>query len=148
MLMVSIFVDDASIYGRYRKDIDAIIEYLKQHFNLVVKGLLSMFLGTHYIVKKDFIIMSATHKIFEPKDLFYPDEEGVFFKDVELYMSIIGSFLFIARLARPDILFAVIQLSRFASNPLTIHYKAAIKIIQYLYNTKDIILKFKTPQFV
>lgn len=56
--------------------------------------------------------------------------------------------LFIARLARPDILFAVIQLSRFASNPLTIHYKAAIKIIQYLFNTRDLIIKFNAPKYV
>ena len=104
MLMVSIFVNNASVYGGVRKDIDAIIGFLKPQFNLVVKGVLSMFLGTHYIVENDFIIMSANHKIVElakkvditkykkqkipirPKELFYPDEKDVFFKDVASYM--------------------------------------------------------------
>ena len=166
MLIVAVFVDDVKIYARTTEEIQTVIDYLRSHFKLVDKGPLSMFLGTRFFVDKNYIIISAVQKIIElakkvgivkyrrqntpikPKELFYPDENGVFFKDVGLYMSVIGSLLFIARLARPDIIFSVIQLSRFASNPLTIHYKAAIKIIQYLFNTKDTIIKFTKPNYV
>ena len=67
---------------------------------------------------------------------------------MEPYQSVTGSLLFIARLIRPEILFAVIQLTKFASNPLKAHYDAAARIVQYLFNTVDFVLKFEKPKLM
>lgn len=75
-------------------------------------------------------------------EILYSDEDLPFLENIDSYQSVVGSLLFIARLARPDILYAVNQLSKFTIKPLKIHMKAATKVVQYLFNTIDYVLKF------
>lgn len=52
-----------------------------------------------------------------------------------LYREMVGSLLYIASWTRPDIAFAVSELSRFVSNPGQIHLTAAKRIFRYLKKT-------------
>ena len=53
------------------------------------------------------------------------------------YRSIIGALLYIARMTRPDVLFAVSVLSKHLVNPQIKHWNAAKRVLTYLYHTKD-----------
>ncbi len=52
-----------------------------------------------------------------------------------LYREMVGSLLFIASWTRPDIAFAVSELSRFISNPGSVHLTAAKRVFRYLKQT-------------
>lgn len=51
------------------------------------------------------------------------------------YRSIVGSLNYLAVWTRPDLLYAVSQLSRFGENPGEVHYKAAKRVLRYLKGT-------------
>jgi len=57
-----------------------------------------------------------------------------------LYQQIVGSLMWCAMSARPDIVFAVGYLSRFSSNPSEQHLKAAKRTLAYLKGTIDKVL--------
>jgi hypothetical protein len=54
--------------------------------------------------------------------------------------SLVGSLLHPAIMTRPDIRLAVQRVSQFLSNPGRAHWNAAIRILQYLSTTRDLIL--------
>ncbi len=56
-----------------------------------------------------------------------------------------GSFLYFACWTRPDIAFAVSELSRFVSDPGTGYMQAAKRVLRYIKGTKDLGLKFTCP---
>ncbi|XP_055837853.1 uncharacterized protein LOC129906201 [Episyrphus balteatus] len=53
------------------------------------------------------------------------------------YQELIGSLLFAAQVSRPDISYAVNNLSRFNQNPGKAHWTAAKRILRYLKGTAD-----------
>jgi hypothetical protein len=62
-----------------------------------------------------------------------PDEEGT---NVP-YASLIGSINYCAIATRPDIAFATNKCAQFTSNPSLIHWEAARRVVQYLWQTQD-----------
>ena len=54
------------------------------------------------------------------------------------YLSVLGSVLHINLLTRPDISFAVNSLTRHAARPGKLHVKALLRVVRYLYDTKDL----------
>jgi hypothetical protein len=50
----------------------------------------------------------------------------------EDYMALIGAFLWLANVTRPDLAYIASQLARFVSNPAWIHYRAALRVLTYL----------------
>jgi hypothetical protein len=59
------------------------------------------------------------------------------------YRNLTGSLLWIARNTRPDIMFAVIYLCRFANCYQAQHYVAAKRVVRYLVSTIDKSLTFR-----
>ena len=51
------------------------------------------------------------------------------------YRSLVGSLLYVATGTRPDIAFAVCQLSRHLEKPSEEHWNAAIRVLRYLKST-------------
>jgi hypothetical protein len=62
------------------------------------------------------------------------------------YRNLIGSMLYLSCWTRPDIAFAVSELSRFVSSPCQIHMLAAKHLLRYLKGTKDLGLQFTKPK--
>ena len=56
------------------------------------------------------------------------------------YRQVVGALMFLALTTRPDILFAVGEVSRYLSNPGQIHWTAVKRILRYLKGTQDIVL--------
>ena len=61
------------------------------------------------------------------------------------YREIIGALMYLVTTTRPDLAYAVGQLSRFVANPGREHYGALKKLLRYLSGTLDLGLKFR-PQ--
>ena len=54
------------------------------------------------------------------------------------YRELMGGLSWIANASRPDIANAVREVTRYAPNPSPRHWKAALKIIQYLMGTREL----------
>ena len=74
-------------------------------------------------------------------DLRYASEEETMV-DVP-FREIVGSLMWISNQTRPDIANAVRAVARFSHEPKPTHYKAALKILEYLNATSDLGLVFK-----
>lgn len=48
------------------------------------------------------------------------------------YMSLVGAFLWLANVTRPELAYVAGQLARFVSNPGMVHYRAALRVLVYL----------------
>ena len=70
-----------------------------------------------------------------------PSQELATPKEIQGYQRKIGSLLYAAVSTRPDIAFAVSRLGRFASNPSSVHHKAANRVLAYLLRTKQLGLR-------
>jgi len=62
--------------------------------------------------------------------------------DHATYRHMVGSLLYLSCWSRPDIAFAVSELSRFVSAPAQSHYDAAKHLLRYLKGTRDLGLKY------
>ena len=69
-----------------------------------------------------------------------PNDKIAELESIHLYQRKTEFILFAAITTRPDIAFAVLRLARFNTNPGDIHHRAADRVIQYLYATKDLAL--------
>ena len=67
-------------------------------------------------------------------------------EDHAQYRVIVGSLLYLSCWTRPDISFAVSELSRFVADPGDIHMKAAKRVLRYLKGTRDLGLRFTRPE--
>ena len=66
-------------------------------------------------------------------------------EEQEEYRAMVGSLLYLSCWTRPDISFAVSELSRFVSEPGETHRLAAKHLIRYIKGTKDLGLRFSRP---
>jgi hypothetical protein len=62
------------------------------------------------------------------------------FMETKPFSSLVGSLLHPAIMTRPDIRLAVQRVSQFLSNPGKAHWFAAVRILQYLNTTRDLVL--------
>jgi len=62
--------------------------------------------------------------------------------DQNEYLSIVGSCLHIAQVSRPDISYAVGVLSRHSATPGQQHWEAAVNLVNYLYNSRELFIQY------
>ena len=65
--------------------------------------------------------------------------------DHALYRNCVGSLLYLACWTRPDISFAVSELSRFVAAPCASHWEAAKRLMRYVKGTRDLGLIYSRP---
>ena len=53
------------------------------------------------------------------------------------YMALVGAFLWLANVSRPELSYISSQLARFVSNPGEVHYSAALRVLLYLKGSAD-----------
>jgi hypothetical protein len=61
---------------------------------------------------------------------------------IQNYQRKIGLLLFAAIFTRPNIAFAILRLAKFLNNPSLAYYKTANRALIYLYNTRQLFLRF------
>jgi hypothetical protein len=59
------------------------------------------------------------------------------------YRELIGTLLWVADSTRLDVSFAVITLAKFTSKPELVHWMTLLRVLRYLYATKDYCIKFE-----
>lgn len=176
--MILIYVDDIIIIAENQKLINRATQALNSSFTMKDLGQPEMFLGidmsrkdntlklnmksTINRIKKNFEIESHKSKINTPLAKGFESNGNLKSKNLNPsehheYRSIIGAILYIARMARPDISFAVSFLSKYLSTPTQAHLKAAQRVLQYLiqtsnngikYSKKGLDVKFKDFRYV
>jgi len=60
------------------------------------------------------------------------------------YMALVGAFLWLSNVTRPELSYMSSQLARFVSNPGQIHYTAALRVLMYLKGSVDRCLTYKS----
>lgn len=153
IVILAIYVDDGLIMGNNERDIDAVIEHLQKKFEVKTMEL-GCFLGIEIKQMNNgsiFIHQAAyAHKVLskfemnECKPVTVPaDPNQVLhnFNDSEQasypYRQLVGSLLYLAMATRPDIAFAISNVSRYLERPTTVHITAAKRILKYIKGTID-----------
>jgi hypothetical protein len=96
---------------------------------------------TDYIneLANDFNVTSkrpiSTH--MDHKFIIGPLENDSILKNPTPYLHLVGSLLSVARTSRPDILVSVSILTLQMQEPSTRYWEAGLRILQYLYHTRD-----------
>jgi hypothetical protein len=71
-----------------------------------------------------------------------PNQKHALPAKIQNYQRKIGSLLFAAIFIRPNITFAILRLAKFLNNPSSAYYKAADRALVYLYNIRQLFLRF------
>jgi hypothetical protein len=161
-----IYTDDGILTGRSEKDIDAVIELMRQPagtnkelrpFDMTDEGEITDYLGVKVDRMPDGTIkLSQPHLIQQviddlgfnertkgkstpakSTDRLHRDVHGDPMNEKWHYRSVIGKLNFIEKSTRPDIAYAVHQCARFSNDPKASHASAVKHIVKYLMTTKD-----------
>lgn len=165
-LVIGVYVDDLLIMGENREAIDRLKIKLQTRFKMTDLGPATYYLGIKltrqwnqwgnklclsqkaYIKKilKDFKMEDANGVATPMADVsLAPHEDINYSADPELrkwYQSAVGSLMYLMLSTRPDIAYAVSQLSRFSANPTEKHKVAVKHVLRYLKQTIDYGLVF------
>jgi hypothetical protein len=71
-----------------------------------------------------------------------PNQKHASSAKIQNYQRKIGLLLFAAIFIRPNIAFAILRLAKFLNNPSLIYYKIANRALMYLYNIRQLFLRF------
>lgn len=154
---IAIWVDDVVMIGKDTRELDKIIDELRQEFTITDEGTLSQYLGINIGRKVD--------KDGEHFELTQPELTQKIIKAVGLtgcksnstpatqvfgalkdqpkhnepwdYASVCGMLMYLSNNSRPDIAFAVHQCARFTHDARQGHSTGVKQIVRYLAGTKD-----------
>ena len=156
IFLTAILIDDIIFTGKTSERIQKFINAIAEKFNITDMGKLHHFVGIKikYLNSGNIWIRQPAYvrkvlrkfkidnskavgtpvdigtKLVQPKD-------GDNLVDQELHQSDVGSLLYLSTKTRPDIAYAVGNVSHFSSKPTQIHWIAVKRIMRYLNGTPD-----------
>ncbi|WZY94100.1 hypothetical protein YC2023_066429 [Brassica napus] len=154
-IVILVYVDDLIITGSDKAGIQATKEFLKSVFDIKDLGEMEYFLGIEICRSKEGLFMSQrkyTMDMLKETDVLggkiakTPLEEGYkvlhegeveekqLFEDPKLYRKMVGKLIYLT-ITRPDICFAVNQVSQHMQAPKVHHWKMVDRILRYLSGT-------------
>ena len=156
-IYILVFIDDLLICCKNNKIIDEIKESLMKRFSMKDLGKVGNYIGIDIDYSKDRSKMALSQtkyieslavkynlenaKLYDtPMEANLKLEQASEIDESIKYRNLIGELLYISTGTRPDITYPVNYLSRYQSCYEATHYKYAMRILKYLYKTKD--LKF------
>ena len=159
IIYLIIFVDDLLICCKNRQNLNFIKGLLKEKFKIKDLGKVSVYLGINieYDEKKNEMSLdqenyieslARKYQIEQAKVYETPMEQNLKLEPAEetnekiKYRNLIGALLYISSGTRLDINYSVNYLSRFQNCYNESHYKYALRVLKYLYLTKDIKLRY------
>ncbi|CAN1785707.1 Retrovirus-related Pol polyprotein from transposon TNT 1-94 [Linum perenne] len=145
---ILVYVDDLIIGGNDLSEIERLKEQLHSEFKIKDLGNLKYFLGfevarnvsgIHLSQRKYTLEILEEAGLLDSKPATTPmdykthlsatgDED---FPDPEIYRRLVGKLIYLTN-TRPDISFAVQQVSQYMAKPTNAHYKAVTRILRYL----------------
>ncbi|XP_071728750.1 uncharacterized mitochondrial protein AtMg00810-like [Rutidosis leptorrhynchoides] len=150
LIYLLVYVEDLIITGNHSSTIRKFISHLNEEFFIKDLGHLSYFLGLEVIYIKSGLFLSQTkytHDILVRAGLVYSKpaatplataesftSDGSPFRDPTFYRSLVSALQYLT-ITRPDISYAVNQVSQFLQEPTTEHFQAVKRIIRYVKGT-------------
>lgn len=149
-----------AIVGPNINYIKTVIKELSSKFDVKDLGPIQTYLGIDIIRDKNSIILNQKNYLekvlkrfnatelnpnsipMDPKFNRESSKDQAKIEDITWYQSAIGSLLYAALITRPDIIYAVATLERYASNPNSEHILAIKKIFRYLKGTLNYGIKY------
>ena len=162
LMIIAIYVDDIVIAGKSEKQIASIKSAIAKQFQVKDMGEMHYFLGvsvkqnlkmketwigqplyTKTILKK-FGMENAKpiHTPADPSTKLLKATKDCEMADQVLYQSAVGSLLYLSSWTRPDITYAVGNVSKFCTNPTKQHWTAVKRIMRYLKGTTNMGLMY------
>ena len=158
--IIAFHVDDGVLSGSNQKVLNEVTTELQKRYKIKIQteNMEYLKLKLHkqdkyiYLEQKNYIISTAEKfKVTTAKNTYTPMEAG-FDATVEdddskdignevPYRALMGSLLYIARQTRPEITYAVNLLCQHVTKPRAKHWKAAKRILIYLYTTRNMCLR-------
>lgn len=149
-LALLVYVDDVLITGSSDHDITQVKRFLHEQFTIKDIGPAKSFLGVEIARSKAGIYINQRKYILDiiqqagltgskptatpfPKGLKLNAEDGTLLSNPESYRRMVGQLLYLG-FTRPDITYAVQQLSQFVQHPTDLHWNAALHVLKYLKN--------------
>ena len=159
-IIVCLYVDDITMAGM-DKDVQDFKSKLKSKFKMEDMGKLKDLLGIKIVQQSDKVMLTQDGYITKVLEKFnmkhckpvstpmVPNENIHEYKKLnndedtpQGYRELIGSLLYLANGTRPDIAFAVNQLSQYVTNPTLQHWTALKRILRYVQGTKSLGLEY------
>jgi hypothetical protein len=150
---IAIYVDDCLIIGN-RENVNKIKNILEQNFKMKDLGKLGKIVGIEVERTKEYTKIHQNGFIRDLIEKFrmtdaHTSETPILLNDnkndnspayqsLEQYQSLVGSLIYISTKTRPDIAFAVHEVSTKMSNPTTKDWLAAKRILRYLKGTQNV----------
>lgn len=155
-----VYVDDLILTGSNETTIQSFIFRLNTEFAIKDLGDLSYFLGLEVAYSEAGLFLCQSKyasDVLKRADLFdskpvstplAPHESfvkhGDLFEDVTLYRSLVGALQYLT-ITRPDLSYAVNQVSQFLQAPTVTHFQAVKRILRYVKGTISFGLHFTRP---
>src|SRR5882724_3739303 len=165
-----IYVDDLGLFATSKEEMTQLKRELKNHFTMTDLGEMKKILGIQVIRDRK----AGTLKIAQsayidkilarfnmtdanpvatplPKNIKLNDIKEALPKDQTVntnvpYTKAVGSLMYVAIQKRPDIAFAVQNLSQYTSQPAPEHWMAVKRVLRYLKGTRDEGILFKRAE--
>ncbi|BCR87868.1 uncharacterized protein ACHE_40432S [Aspergillus chevalieri] len=161
-LIIAVYVDDIVIFGKDANDIDVVKQKLKEFHPMTDSGLVKKLLGIRFTWGRDRSIqldqqsyaqqildefgMADCKPVSTPIGpsikLEAPDSSLLGRAEHKLFRRLIGRLIFLVIATRPDIAFAVNQLSQYLAEPRKVHLAAAKHVLRYVKGTMGYGLTF------
>ena len=158
LCLIALYVDDLLIASSSASEIHQIKTFLKKQYEMKDLGPVNKFLGMNIKQTQDYISISLVdyitkkakeynfdeiHPVYNPlqKHVDYYGDSPLL-TNITAYQSLIGTLIFVANTVRLDIAHSVHFLSRFLQCPKEVHYKAAKRVFDYVYTTRDLGIKY------
>ena len=149
------YVDDIMICCKNNKKIKAVKDLLARRYKIKDIGEIKEYLGIdiNYECEKNEMKLSQTKYIEKLAKKYKIENSKVYKTPMEtklnleksdtcetnlMYRNLLGALLYISSSTRPDISYSVNYLSRFQNCYTSTHFKYALRILKYLYATKEL----------
>ncbi|KAJ0844517.1 putative RNA-directed DNA polymerase [Helianthus annuus] len=160
IMYLLVYVDDLILTGNQSHSLKSFISCLNNKFAIKDLGELNYFLGLEVTYTKNGLFLNQSKytidilnraKMLEAKPAPTPlstnvsfVSTGESFPDVTHYRSIVGALQYLT-ITRPDISYAVNQVSQFLHAPTVAHYQEVKRILRYLKGTAAYGLHYTRP---
>ncbi len=164
-VFIILFVDDLLICGKDVKLIISIKRKLSEHFKMKDLNKVSSYLGIDidFDANRKVMTLCQTKYIESLASKYNVKDANLFDTPMEMHLklekaekpdfnvkfrNLIGALLYVSAGTRPDITYSVNYLSRFQSAYDHTHYAYALRILKYLYKTRNLKLNYRFRDLV
>ncbi len=161
VVLILAYVDDFFIAGNKIEEVNNVITRMQEHFTVKVMSNVSSFIGFHLNICDDAIDIDQTayieaiakkYEVTNVKPTTTPMEQKLNLENknggsnslcVLKFQKLLGAINYVMERTRPDVSYSTNKLSRYTLKATDELYKYLLRILKYLWTTKDMKLKMR-----